>query len=403
LESIRKWTNADKANVNWHTVAEFLAAIDKRPLGVNFGTMAGQGTIRRAIIGDSLRNLTKNELNVFSGVLEKAMGDGAFGLSTGLAYVHTRTTPYAEIKSLAGIAKGFRGVYATHLRDSIPLIESVAETIRLAKETGISTLINHFVPLLRDTKEYPAALALIEDLSEEFDFHFDVYPFTETLMPFYTFLPLWAQTGGWEIMLRNVKDEWLFPRMIKEMSTIDEDNFTIAQAPANDFLVGRTLREIRDMYEVKDAREALLHLMAAMDLRGVALYKNIDEGLLRKAVLSKWSLIASNAPSFGEIEKTKQLKSDRTTGTFTKFLLLAEKDGILPLDEAVRKITQAPARIFDLAGRGEIKEGNFADLACFKDGAIKFTVVNGRVAVKNGEFQNVFAGRAFRHNSPIHN
>jgi N-acyl-D-aspartate/D-glutamate deacylase len=399
LESIRKWTNADKANVNWHTMAEFLGAIDKRPLGVNFGTMAGHGTIRRAIVGDSLRNLTKNELGVFSGILQKAMKEGAFGLSTGLGYVHARTTPYAEIRSLAGIAKNFHGIYATHLRDSVPLTESVTETIRLTKETGIATLINHFVPLIREAKEYPAALALIEDLSEEFNFHFDIYPFSETLMPFYTFLPLWAQTGGWQAMLHNVKDEWLLPRMIKEMPPIDEDYFTVAQAPANDFLVGKTLRDIKEMYGIKDAREALLHLMAAMDLRGVAFHKNIDEKLLMKALASKRSLIASNAPSFGEAKKIRQLKSERTTGTFTKFLSLAEKDGLMPLDEAIRKITQIPARMFGLAGRGEIKEGNFADLMCFKDGVVKFTVVNGGVAVKNGEFQNVFAGRAFRHHS----
>ena len=218
-------------------------------------------------------------------------------------------------------------------------------------------------------------------------------------MPLYTFLPLWAQTGGWEAMLKNVKDEWMFPRMIKEMPPIDENNLTIAQAPANNFLVGKTLRELKEMYDVKDAREALLRVMAAMDLRGVALYKNIDEDLLIKAITSKRSFISSNAPSFSESKKIKQLKSERTKGTFTKFLSLVEKDGIMPLDEAIRKITQAPARMFGLAGRGEIKEGNFADLTCFKDGVVKFTVVNGRVAVKNGEFQNVFAGRAFRHDS----
>ena len=325
------------------------------------------------------------------------MKEGAFGLSTGLGYVHARTTPYAELRSLAGVAKDFHGVYATHLRDSVPLSESVAETIRLSKEAGIAALINHFVPLIRDAKEYPAALALIEDLSKESDFHFDVYPFSETLMPFYTFLPLWAQTGGWEAMLKNVKDNWLFPRMIREMPPIDEDAFTVAQAPANDFLVGKTLREMKELYGVKDPREALLHLMAAMDLRGIASYKNIDESLLMKALASKHSLISSNAPSFSETKKIRQLKSERTTGTFTKFLSLAEKDNIMPLAEAIEKITKTPARKFGLAGRGEIKEGNFADLACFKDGVIKFTVVNGKVAVKNGEFQNIFAGRAFRH------
>jgi N-acyl-D-amino-acid deacylase len=399
LESIRKWTNVDKVNVNWHAMKEFLGAIDKRPLGVNFGTMAGHGTIRRAIVGDTLRALTKNELGVFLGILRNAMEEGAFGLSTGLGYVHARETPYMEIKLLTDVARDFHGIYSTHLRDSVPLTEAVDETIRLARETGIPTLINHFVPLTRAAKEYPQALANIEDLSEKFDFHFDIYPFYETLVPLYTFLPLWAQTGGWEAMLKNVKDEWMFPRMIKEMPPIDESDLAIAQAPANNFLVGKTLRDLKEMYGVKDAREALLKVMAAMDLRGVALYKNIDKDLLMKAIRSKRSFISSNAPSFSESKKIKQLKSERTKGTFTKFLSLVEKDGIMPLDEAIRKITLAPARKFGLAGRGEIKEGNFADLTCFKDGVIKFTVVNGQVAVKNDEFQNVFAGRAFRHDS----
>lgn len=398
LESIRKWTNNNKINVNWHTMAEFLAAIDKRPFGVNFGTMAGHSTIRRAILGDAVRNLTKNELGVFSGVLQKAMKEGAFGLSSGLGSVHARTTPYAELRSLAAVVKDHHGVYATQLRDSVPLTEAVAETIRLAKETGVPTMINDFMPRVRDAQEYAAALALIEDLPDTVDLHFDVSPFPETLAPFYTFLPLWAQTGGWETMLRNVQDEWLFPRMIKDMLPIDEDHFMIAQAPSNNFLVGRTLRDIREMYEVKDAREALLHLMAAMDIRGTALYKNIDEPLLMKAIASKRSLIASSAPSFDGTGKAVQLKSEKTTGTFPKFLSLAEHDGIMPLDEAIRKITQGAARKFGYTGRGEIKEGAFADFVCFKDGVMKWTVVNGKVAVMNGEFQDVFAGKALRHN-----
>ncbi len=410
LESIKKWANNETVNVNWHTMAELLSAIDRRPFGVNFGTMAGHSTIRRAIIGDAIRNLTRNELGVFGGVLKKAMQEGAFGLSAGLGYVHARATPYAELRSLSNIVKDFHGIYAMRLRDSVPFTASVAEAIRLAKETGMPIIINNFAPVTRPnfseknsgghagiTQEYAAALALIDGLPDSVDLYFDISPFPAALAPFYTFLPLWAQTGGWKAMLRNVQDEWLFPRMIKDMPPIDEDHFTIAQAPSNNFLVGRTLRDIREMYEVKDAREALLHLMAAMDIHGVALYGNIDEGLLMKAIASKRSLIVSGAPSFGGTAKIAQLRSKRTTETFLKFLSLAGHDGIMPLDEAIRKITRTPARKFGCAGRGEIKEGNFADIVCFRDGMIKYTIVNGKVAIANGEFQNVFAGKALRH------
>ena len=75
----------------------------------------------------------------------------------------------------------------------------------------------------------------------------------------------------------------------------------------------------------------------------------------------------------------------------------------MSLEDAVRKITFEPARKFHLlargatAGRGEMKEGNFADLACFKGGNVKFTVVNGKVVMKDGEFQGKFPGKALRH------
>src|SRR5580693_7162162 len=91
LESVRKWGGSeDKINVNWHTIGEFLATIDKQPLGVNFGTLAGHGTIRRGIEGDDVRELTKNEIAVFSETLKKALGEGSFGMSTNLGSVHTQ-------------------------------------------------------------------------------------------------------------------------------------------------------------------------------------------------------------------------------------------------------------------------------------------------------------------------
>ena len=131
LESLKKWAAPDKINVNWHSMAEFLAVIDKHPLAVNFGTLVGHATIRRALVGESLRDiLTKNELAVFSEVLRTALREGGFGLSTGLGYVHDRITPYSELKALAAIVKEFDGVYATHLRHTGNGVgESIDETI----------------------------------------------------------------------------------------------------------------------------------------------------------------------------------------------------------------------------------------------------------------------------------
>ncbi|HUC31604.1 MAG TPA: hypothetical protein VMR99_02880, partial [Candidatus Paceibacterota bacterium] len=210
LESVQKWGDTNRINVNWHTMAEFLAVMDKRPTAVNFGTLVGHATVRRAIVGEALRELTKNELNVFARTLEAALAEGAFGLSTGLGYVHARKTPYTELRALAEVVKKFGGVYATRLRqEGTGIKESVEETIKLARETGVSTLINHFAPVVGAEREYEEALALIEDLPADVDLHFDISPSSSSLLPIYTFLPEWAQNGGIGVMRENIQDQWL--------------------------------------------------------------------------------------------------------------------------------------------------------------------------------------------------
>src|SRR3989344_6384242 len=84
LESIQKWTDIRQINVNWHTMQEFLKILGKIKIGVNFGTLIGHSTIRRAIIGEELRDLTDPELKVFEHIIERAMEEGALGFSTGL-------------------------------------------------------------------------------------------------------------------------------------------------------------------------------------------------------------------------------------------------------------------------------------------------------------------------------
>ena len=398
LESIQKWADITKTNVNWHAVAEFLETLDKRPLAVNFGTLAGHATIRRAIVHDDIRDLTKNECEVFTKVLQEALRDGAFGMSTGLAYVHARKSPEAELIGFAQSVAAVHAVYATHLRKPAEGVEdSIAETIRLARETGAKTLVSHFIPYANAAKDYETALAAIDVLPKEIDLNFDIYPSTETLVPLYTFLPEWTQTGGAEIMVANVKDEWFVSRLHKDTQPLDEDAFVVAQATGNDILVGKSLRELRDMYGVKDARQALVKLMAATNLRATILYRNLDDALIRKAIVHPRSFIASNAASFDEHAAPLRLKFDRVTATFTKFLSLVEKENIMPMKDAIRKISNEPARKFNLSGRGELREGAVADLACFKNGEIKCTVVGGKVAMKEGVFTETYLGKALRH------
>ncbi len=411
LESVQKWGDVGRVNVNWHSVKEFFDTLEKKPTAVNFGTLVGHSTIRRALIGGDIRELTKNELNVFGGTLRRALEEGGMGLSTGLGYVHSYKTPYSELKFLATIVKEKSGVYATHLRRSDDeLLESIDETIKLANDTGAKTIISHFMPIVGAEAEYEKGLKKIESLPKELDFHFDVYPFDTSVLALYTFLPLWVRSGGREVMLANIKDEWMRSRIVKDIPKMNPWDFTMAQAPGNDYLVGKTLHDLVDIFNVPDYRDALVKLMVVTELRGIVFYKNINMNLVTLALKSPRSMIASNAASFREAAPAKALKPERATSTFTKFLSLMETRNLMPLHEAIKKITLDPARKFGLRGRGAIQENNFADLTLFSfketrnekaivmDCEIKCVVVNGAVAYKDGGFTGKFSGRALKHN-----
>lgn len=396
LESIQKWTDVSKVNVDWHTLEEFFAILDKKQLGVNFVTLVGHSTIRRGIVGEVLRELTKNEIVVCRETVRRALREGGAGFSTGLGYVHSRHTPYQEIKSLVEAVKEYRGVYSTHLRKTgVGLSESVNETLRIHEETGASVLINHFLPRRGAEGEYEAALERMSNLPKESDFHFDLYPFDTIILPLYTFLPLWAQSGGIDTMNSNLADEWLQSRIRKELPKFEPNDFVVARAAGNDSLVGYSLKELMGVYAIKDHQEALLKLMLTTKLKASIFFKDINMKLVRQGLTHPRSLIASNAASLGV--NRKEEKIERSWRTFPKFLELAEKEKLLTLETAIRKITKEPARKFNLRNRGEIKEGNFADIACFQDGVIKFTAVNGQVAYEREVFQNIFAGKALRH------
>ncbi len=398
LESIEEWVDVRSVNVDWHTMGEFLNLISQKKLGVNFGTLVGHTTLRQAIIGKTPRNLTKNELTVLGEVLKRAVSEGGLGLSTGLGYVQSRETPYSELKFLVKIVQDLGGVYATHLRDDAEgLTESLAETIKITEETGSKTLISHFVPVKGYESKYEQALRQLEGLPNKLDLNFSIYPSDSRILKLYTFLPPWAQKDDLKVMALGLKDEWLSKKIIQDLPKIDPKKFVVAQAPDNEFVVGYSLEELRKIYSFKTYEEALIKLMLTTNLKATIFYKNIDYDLIKKAIQNSKSLIASNAASFKDDLWHKALKPERAVSTFTNFLALIFKDKIMSIEDGIKKITYEPARKFGMRERGVIRSGYFADLVGFREDKIEFVVVNGRIAVLNGERIDNSAGKVLKH------
>jgi len=376
LESIQKWADIDQINVNWHSFEEFLENIKKLSLGVNFGSLIGHSTIRRALIGEDLRDLTEKELKVFQHLIRESLEAGALGFSTGLGYSHSRQTPYKEIKSLISILPKYNAAYTTHLRDEKEnLYDAVNESLNLFKETGVKTVISHFRPLLGFVKNFDAAFDLIEKSSNKMSFHFDIYPFDTSITPIYTLLPIWAQRGGKEAMLAMIQDSATVARINKELPKSKKSELTIAWAPGNDFLVGKSV----------DSKN-LIDIMKATKLKAMLSHKNIDYKRVQQVIFSDKALIASNSGGLGE----------RSTGTFPKFIELATKKKGYSLEQAIQKITSLPTLKFNIKNRGLIQDGYFADLTLILNNKIQDVIVNGEIAVRKGEYKNTRSGQIIR-------
>jgi len=227
-----------------------------------------------------------------------------------------------------------------------------------------------------------------------------------SVLPLFTLLPQWVQEGNPEAMVQHLKDSWKRKRILKELPEYGSADIVVAAAPHNPSIVGKSLGDIKDLYSLHSLQEALLMLMRVTELRAIIFCRNIATELISKALAHPRSLIATNAASIREGAQAVLLKPERVTRTFTKFLEMVQAQQLMTLEQAIAKLTKIPAALFGIAGRGEVKEGNYADLVgfTFREGAsasteIRFVTVNGAVAVRSGAVKGVRKGKILRHHA----
>ena len=367
-------------------------------LGLNFGTLVGHGTIRRSLIGEVQRELTIAELSVFKKIVIDALDQGAFGLSTGLGFVHAQQTPYREIEELAYIVRAKNALYTTHLRNEEEgLLASIEEVLHLAQNTGVGVHINHLRPLLGFEKDYQRAMSFLEAWDSRGMITFDAYPFDVSILPLYKFLPKWAQAGNLETMNQYLHSPSLQERFFEGITKQGLESIRVVQAPGNEYAIGQTLEDFARNRNMPSLKHALIELMKTLNLQGTVFYKNINLDLLQKYFSLEQMFVGSNVASLSN--QFPQFRLERFNHVFPRFLEIVLDRGEIPLEKAVKRLTFDPARKVGLVRRGLIREGWYADLVLWKLGkkiVPEHTIVNGRFAYHNRQIQNVFAGKVLR-------
>ncbi len=382
LNPLRKWGESPKININWHSVREFLNTLKKKRLGINFGTLVGHSTIRRALTNDEIRDLTEGELAAFKKILNQALKEGAFGLSIGLEDVHSKHIHYYELLALAKIVSANKKIFATHLRDSKDGIEnSIQETIKIAKQTGVNLEISHFLPIKKFKENYLKSKELIEKEISDTHINFDCHPFEFTASPIYKLLPERIQAENLEQMLMYVNTPHLKNELLAHFKNFTAKDLIIGYtAPSLKFLKNKSLKDFAKNSGLK-TEEALLKLMRICHLRATVLYRNVDAKTIKDFLLSPVSIIASGNIGINDEHQI-----------FLEFLKWFKDKTNLPLEKAIVKITSMPAQKYGINKRGLIKENYHADIVVIRDFKASEVLINGQIVVKDGKSQNALAG-----------
>ncbi len=422
-----KWAllkNGYGLDLDWRDIRGFLSRLERQGIAVNYGTFLGHGALRESVIGLEDRMSEDNEIEAMQAVAETYMRAGAFGLSTGLIYAPGSFAQSEEIEALCRVVKRYGGIYTTHMRDEGDyLIESVEETIRVARETGVSLQISHLkLAYPRNWSKIHLVLSRISQVrADGIDVMADRYPYTATSTFLSVFFPRWVKNGNISENLKQLAGTNREKELQAYIRTQEEkigswDNILIASllTEANQKHAGKTVRQAA-VESGKDPYTFIRDLIIAENDQVGMINFSLNEETFKRIIMHPLVVIGSDgwalAP-YGRLAKDKP--HPRSYGTFPRMLGRYVRDErILSLGRAIEKMTSLTAQKFGLTGRGRIQKGYYADIVIFDPDTvmdmstwqdphrypvgIPYVIVNGELVIENGEHTGRLPGRILRH------
>jgi N-acyl-D-amino-acid deacylase len=419
-----------KLTIDWTTLDGYFRRLEKQGTPLNIGTYVGAAQVREAVIGDDNRAPTPAELDKMKALVEQAMKDGAFGISTALIYPPGHYAKTEELIELAKVAARYGGLYASHMRsEGTSEMAAIDEAIRIGREAGLPVEIFHLK--VSGKPRWGSMVKVVEKIQAARDSGLDIranqYPYVAGGTALASSLPPWVADGGVAKLLERLHDPKIRARIKTEMATDHPDwenlfydcgggaGMLIAGVvnPALKKYNGKTVAEMAKA-EGKEELDALFDFVIADNAQTGALYFMASEDDLVHGLKQPWTSIgldASEAPLDGPLYEPQT--HPRAYGSMPRFLGRYVRDQkLMPLTEAIRKITSMPAQRQHLVGRGQIQVGYFADITIFDPATIidratyteptklsegiDTVLVNGQVEFEHGALTGVNAGRALR-------
>jgi N-acyl-D-amino-acid deacylase len=400
-------------------VGEALTAIRQAGISVNYATLVGHNTVRTAVMGTVNREPTIGELARMKSLVWRGMADGAVGFSSGLQYVPGTYAKIPEITELARVAGNAGGLYASHMRnEGTDLDKAIAETIRVGDLVGCRVQISHLkVDSPNRWGASAAALALIDAArARGVDVQADQYAYTAASSTLGIRFPAWALEGGQAAITRRLNDAATWTKIKAEMQALlaerglsDLSFAVVASHRADPALNGLTMKQVAAKRNGAETVDAQLEAARDMMIAGGAsmVYHFMSDGDVERIMRHPHVGIASDSsvltPGEGAPHPRGYGNAVRVLGQYVR------TRRVIPLEEAVRKMTSLPAGHFRLQGRGLIQEGYAADIVIFDPATVgdaatfeqphafaagvPHVLVNGVAVVRNGQHTGARPGQ----------
>lgn len=401
-------------------LGEYIANLREGGHAPNIAFFAGHNTIRQHVMGTENRAPTPEELERMKAMVAQAMEEGAVGISTGLRYVPGTYSETDEVIELSKVAARYGGFYISHMRDEGEgSIESVRELIRIAREAGLPAQISHH-KLMGQPQwgQSVETLGLVDAArAEGLDITLDQYPYTATSTGTGVLFPSWALSGGTEALKERLADpetraeivEGIKRTIIEERGGGDLSRIQLASLSYNRSWEGKTFADIAEERGAEPTLDFAAELAIEIQTNGGAsgVWHVVDEEDVRRIMQHPWTMISSDG---GLLTLGAGHPHPRGYGSFPRVLArYVREQGVLSLEEAIRKMTSLPAWRLGQPERGRIAEGYFADITVFDADQIEdkatfvdphrysvgvvHVLINGEAVIENRSLTGAKPGR----------
>jgi N-acyl-D-amino-acid deacylase len=409
--------NCGSSNVD---IARYLHWVDSLKLSINTATLIGHNDVRKTVMGRANRDASPEEMKRMEDIVDKAMKDGAVGLSTGLIYIPGTYTKTPEIVSLAKVAAKYDGVYATHMRDEGDSVTyAIEEALTIGREAKLPVEISHFkLSGQHNWGRSKETIPMIEAARKEgIEVTIDQYPYTASSTSISTLIPDDVLADGQDSIKARLQrpeiQKYVIKSMLDRLKKRKLKHFSyavVAYFSPDTTYNGKSIEQINLMKGRKHKAKAEAQTVIDIMMQGgaSAVFHGMSEEDIKRIMKYPFNMFASDATirRFG-------YGSPHPRGYGTNARVLAKyvrEEKVITLEEAIRRMTSLPAQKFQLNDRGLLREGYAADIVIFDEREVKdlstfekphaystgfeFVLVNGVLTVENGRHLGIRAGKA---------